>query len=369
MDATTFQQACWIVAISFIGWCFGLTLLSFGQGYSPAVFSFRELDHLYDILNLVEALISFNVSFWLLSVVVGKSWPVDFIWSTWPFLQLCYLLWDSTISCTWGWNPMLHCSGTWGWQAALQVAVTFVWGSRLTLNFVDRGGVKHEKSRYADLRETFGPSYNVVSLLIIFAAHTTFMFVGCLPMLTIVRSTRISAAHSIGGALVCLAGIAIEHVADQQMNSFVQLNAWKREQQIETKTILDTGLWGWSRHPNYYGQLLFWWGTWYASIESIKQGDYSDHFHFPALFGDQINFRKFGVLVFAPCLISIYFHIVIADFMEGRMLEKRPKEYEEYMCKITSPILMWPPSCYEPSTEDSSKFGDQTKKEKRRKKE
>ena len=355
-------------------WLFGVWLLVgffglwiYARRYPDSrgpVFSFRELDNIHDLLGLIEGLVSFNVCFWLLSLVLGKSWPSDFIWMTWPLLQMIYLTMSTCpMNSTWGWTTILpHCSGTWGWQATLQLALTFLWGARLFVNFVDRGGVRHEKSRYTEMRKNFGAAYGVISFFTVFAAQTTMMFVGCLPMFTIVRSTLISPGHSICGAIICFFGIMIEHNADLEMDAFVKLRTWKRKQKMENKEVLDTGLWGWSRHPNYCGQLMFWWGTWFASIQ---QGE--EHFNYPrSTYFAHVHFKKFGVFVFAPALVSIYFH-VIADHMDGTQLENKKDEYKEYMLRVTSPIMIFPPSAYKPwlkICDCSRKLDDRTKKEK-----
>jgi steroid 5-alpha reductase family enzyme len=66
--------------------------------------------------------------------------------------------------------------------------------------------------------------------------------------------------HALG-ALVWAAGLLIESVADAQKS------AWKRQ---DKAGFIDTGLWSWSRHPNYFGEILVWWGIWVFALPSLQ---------------------------------------------------------------------------------------------------
>ncbi len=69
-----------------------------------------------------------------------------------------------------------------------------------------------------------------------------------------------SPAHAAGAA-VWLERLAVEAVADAQKS------AWKRRGE---KGFIDRGLWSWSRHPNYFGEILVWWGLWIYALPSIE---------------------------------------------------------------------------------------------------
>ena len=87
-----------------------------------------------------------NVLLWLVSLVLGKTWPVDFIWSNFP-LVLCARVILSNRGAGLRERQLLVCT------------VVAVWGYRLTHNFVARGGIGHEDWRYVDMRRQFGAHF------------------------------------------------------------------------------------------------------------------------------------------------------------------------------------------------------------------
>jgi steroid 5-alpha reductase family enzyme len=63
------------------------------------------------------------------------------------------------------------------------------------------------------------------------------------------------------GALVALGGILIEAIADRQLTRF-------KNDPANRERVLDTGLWAWSRHPNYFGNATMWWGFWLIALSA-----------------------------------------------------------------------------------------------------
>jgi len=123
---------------------------------------------------------------------------------------------------------------------------------RLTYNWLCRWkGFSHEDWRYLDFREKSGRSYWLGSFFGIHLFPTGIVFMGCLSLYA-----ALSSGTNHFGALDCLAvavtaaAIWIEARADQQLRRFVA------NKENEGKT-LSTGLWAHSRHPNYFGEVLF----------------------------------------------------------------------------------------------------------------
>ena len=80
------------------------------------------------------------------------------------------------------------------------------------------------------------------------------VFLGCLPVYTVVAvGARSFGALDAVAILVTGTAIALEAAADQQLRAFVTTRH-------NTSNLLASGLWAWSRHPNYFGEILFWWG-------------------------------------------------------------------------------------------------------------
>jgi steroid 5-alpha reductase family enzyme len=115
------------------------------------------------------------------------------------------------------------------------------------------------------------------------------------------------------GAALALAGVAIEGIADWQLARF-------KTDPASAGKVLDTGLWRYSRHPNYFGESCVWWGFWLIACE-----------------------HPWGWLtVFSPLLVMrSILGMMGKELVERRMLKKRPG-YEDYV-RRTSGFFPWPP--------------------------
>lgn len=140
-------------------------------------------------------------------------------------------------------------------RQALVVAVVALWGLRLTSNWA-RGwhGLGHEDWRYVDLRRKSGSAYWAVSFAGLHLGPTLIVFLGCLPLWAAVAAgSRPLGLLDLAGAALALGGTLLELVADEQLRRF-------RRASPAPGAVLETGLWAWSRHPNYLGEILFWCG-------------------------------------------------------------------------------------------------------------
>lgn len=135
----------------------------------------------------------------------------------------------------------------------LVLAVLLLWAVRLTANWA-RGweGLSHEDWRYVDIREKTGPFYWPASLLALHAFPTAIVFAGLLPLwLALASGSRPLGVVDGLAAAIGLVGVALELVADEQLRRFRRANP-------PPDAICERGLWAWSRHPNYLGEILVW---------------------------------------------------------------------------------------------------------------
>ena len=118
---------------------------------------------------------------------------------------------------------------------------------------------------------------------------------------------------AFGGAVLCLVGVVFEGVADWQLTRF-------KSDPATAGKVLDSGLWRYTRHPNYFGETCVWWGFWLVACE-----------------------HPWGYLtVFAPALMTwSILGMMGKELLERRMLKKRPG-YEDYI-RRTSGFFPWPP--------------------------
>lgn len=152
-----------------------------------------------------------------------------------------------------------------GYNLPVYTAV-IAWGIRLAIHIGRRNNQKKEDYRYRQWREDWGDTIYWRSFLQVFLLQGFFMWIIAAPLMV----AAAAAEHSDGkitlffsnnldgklfltvGLLVWLIGFLLQSVADDQLRRF-----------IKTKTegeILKTGLWKYSRHPNYFGEIVMWWG-------------------------------------------------------------------------------------------------------------
>ena len=138
-------------------------------------------------------------------------------------------------------------------RQALVIGLVTLWGIRLTYNWA-RGfaGLGHEDWRYVDIRARTGRAYWPASLFGIHLMPTVMVYLGCLALYPALTSPRPLGPLDAVAAAVTLGAVAVELVADEQLRAF-------RNDRREGE-ILARGIWAFSRHPNYFGEVSFWWG-------------------------------------------------------------------------------------------------------------
>lgn len=138
-------------------------------------------------------------------------------------------------------------------RALLVLALVAAWGLRLAWHIGRRSRGHGEDPRYTELLGSGGPRAAVRK---VFVPQGAVLWVVSLPLqVAAVTAVRWWAVVGVG-VLVWLIGMTFEVVGDAQLTSYRRL---PREQR---PPVLDTGLWGWTRHPNYFGDACCWWGLW-----------------------------------------------------------------------------------------------------------
>jgi len=199
----------------------------------------------------------------------------------------------------------------------LVAVLAVVWATRLGGYLLWRNWGR-EDPRYARLRrhvEEQGGNFAWHSLTRINLFQGSIVFLVLAPFM-VAQSAPLPATLGLlawlGAALV-LVGIAIEGIADLQLARF-------RADPASAGRILDSGLWRYSRHPNYFGETCVWWGYWLIACE-VPWG---------------------WLTVFAPLLMTWSVTGMMGkELVERRMRKKRPG-YEDYV-RRTSGFFPWPP--------------------------
>jgi steroid 5-alpha reductase family enzyme len=203
-----------------------------------------------------------------------------------------------------------------GLRLAALGLVVGVWGVRLTWNWA-RGwtGLDHEDWRYVGFRELAPGFYWPISFLGIHFFPTVIVFAGLAALYpAVVQAGRPFGILDLVALAVGIAGIAFEWIADDQLRAFT--TGPKRPGET-----LRTGLWRYSRHPNYLGEILVWWSFF--------------------LFGWAADpaWAKLGVL--APLAMTGMFLLVSIPLIEKRALERRTA-YQRVIDE-TSMLIPLPP--------------------------
>ncbi|MEL7367596.1 MAG: DUF1295 domain-containing protein [Myxococcota bacterium] len=200
-------------------------------------------------------------------------------------------------------------------RQGLVIALSAVYGARLTYNWASGWtGLDHEDWRYVDLRRQTGVLFPAVNFLGIMLFPTVLVYLGCVPMIpALITGDAALNGWDLLGAIVLLGGTIIEGVADLQLRAFVK-------ERTERGAIMDRGLWAWSRHPNYFGEISVWFGLMFFGIAS----------------------GAFELWMASGVAAMVFLFVVISiPMMERRQLAKKPA-YADYQ-RRTSMLIPLPP--------------------------
>lgn len=198
-----------------------------------------SMSHLW--MMLVADIIATIIVF-IFSSIFKNSSLYDPYWSVAPPLIAIY----------WSLNGNVNIVGY------LMLFAIMVWAIRLTLNWA-RGwqGLHHEDWRYKMLREQNPKLYPFTNFAGIHLFPTVMVFLGMLPVYIVTSGIMIQPVIMpvlILGFSIALLATAIQLIADEQMRKFKFTS--------KPGEYINTGLWKFSRHPNYFGEIIFWMGLW-----------------------------------------------------------------------------------------------------------
>jgi steroid 5-alpha reductase family enzyme len=140
-----------------------------------------------------------------------------------------------------------------GPRAVAVIAVVVAWALRLAWH-IGRRNVGHgEDPRYAAWRQQHGARWWWFSWVKVFLLQATVAWIVSWPIgAALSPAPAFPSAWDLAGLAIALAGLAVEGVADEQLRRF--------KRTVPTGAVCDVGLWRYSRHPNYFGESVVWWG-------------------------------------------------------------------------------------------------------------
>ena len=142
----------------------------------------------------------------------------------------------------------------------LVMILIILWGLRLSVRIFIRNRGKGEDFRYRKWHQDWGKFWIIRSYFQVFIIQGLMMFLIAIPFI-IINSSGGNGLYWLDalGVVVWLMGFLFETVGDYQLDSFLKGPSNKGK-------ILDTGLWRYSRHPNYFGEVVQWWGIFIIAL-------------------------------------------------------------------------------------------------------
>jgi steroid 5-alpha reductase family enzyme len=195
-------------------------------------------------LGALPVLMGMTFLTWLGSLVKRDVSIVDSVWS---LFFLGALL-------TWWVLPPEN-----GPRATAALILVSLWAARLCVYLTWRNWGHAEDRRYQAIRARNQPNYEIKSLVYVFTLQAVLAWLIALPMLPVLKATASWGAIDSLGVAIFVAGLVFEAVADVQMARF-------KAQPKSPDAVLNTGLWRYSRHPNYFGETVVWWGFWLLAV-------------------------------------------------------------------------------------------------------
>jgi steroid 5-alpha reductase family enzyme len=202
---------------------------------------YKNLDFAFYI-NLLIADVAATAFVFLFSVILKNASVYDPYWSVQPPVILACLMIESGASAA----------------GIVITAAVSVWALRLTANWAYTfGDLTHQDWRYTMLSEKCGAFYPIINFLGIHLVPTLVVYLCVLPAAFVIRLGAELSWVALFPLLLSLFATAMQGIADFQMHKF---------RKSGVGGFIRVGLWRYSRHPNYLGEILMWWGVGIYSV-------------------------------------------------------------------------------------------------------
>ncbi len=222
-------------------WSFFIVVLVYLFATVVGIITYLSLPYAF-WLNLLIADIVATIITFLFSLIFSNASVYDPYWSVQPIVILIAFALKSQLSLV---------------QILPIIAVLF-WGIRLTANWAYTfHGLKHQDWRYTMLKDKTGTFYPLINFIGIHLVPTLVVYGCILPAVYIIRQKPDFNIGSIFFFLVSIGAVILQGTSDIQMHKF---------RSSGQRGFIKTGLWQYSRHPNYLGEILMWWGIGLSAV-------------------------------------------------------------------------------------------------------
>ncbi|MGB4862263.1 MAG: DUF1295 domain-containing protein, partial [Tepidiformaceae bacterium] len=178
-----------------------------------------------------------------------------------------------------------------------------------------RNAGKEEDYRYRAMRRRWGPRFPIISLVTVFGFQGVLMWLVSMPVQVAQLSGMPESLGVIdyGGAAVWVVGFLFEAIGDFQLARF-------KADPANHGHVMDRGLWKYTRHPNYFGNALLWWGLFLIALSRPEN----------------------AVVIFAPIIMTVLLTRVSGVPLLEASLRRRREGYADYIARTSSFIPMPP---------------------------
>jgi steroid 5-alpha reductase family enzyme len=244
-------------------------------------------------------IISLLTVLWVISLILKDASIVDSFWG----LGFVVLAWFYHFKITDNQNI----------RSLVLCGLTTLWGVRLALHIYTRNRGKGEDYRYQEMRKQHGKNFWWVSYLRVFILQGFLLWIIAVPLLIGQTDTKNNLQlFDYLGIILWLIGFLFESIGDWQLVQF-------KKNPSNTGKVMDKGLWKYTRHPNYFGDALLWWGYF---LFTFSMGGYWT--------------------IFSPIIMTfLLMKVSGVALLEQKLSETKP-EYKEYTEKTSAFFPMFP---------------------------
>lgn len=252
------------------------------------------------LLSTAGAVVGLMVLTWLISVIARDASIVDIAWG-FGFVVVA-------------WVAFAVGDGFDGRKILITVLCS-IWGLRLSAYLAARNLGKGEDYRYRAMRRRWGSKFPLISLVTVFGLQGVLMWVVSLPVQVAQLSETPDGFVALDfiGAAVWLVGFAFESVGDWQLRQF-------KADPANAGKVMDRGLWKYTRHPNYFGDAVLWWGMFIVALARWEN----------------------ALVVFSPIVMTVLLTRVSGVPLLEASLKRRREDYADYVAR-TSSFIPLPP--------------------------
>jgi len=249
-----------------------------------------------DLLLGFAAVISFLTVLWLISLIVKDASIIDIFWGP-SFIVL-------------GSSLIIFMDKLYSERALMILFLVILWGMRLAIHLGIRNIGHGEDFRYVEWRKEGGSNYWWFSFFRVFTLQGALAtLVGVSIYFGYLNDNPLSYIEVFFGSTLFFIGIAWESISDIQLKKF-------RKNPKNKGKICKVGLWKYSRHPNYFGDLVVWFSIFTFSLSSNN---------ILIILGSSLS----------PLIMGMIFYYITGPILDQAMIKSRPK-YKEYMKQSNS---------------------------------